>query len=231
MMRAVVIEDELHSRELLCTLLDEYCAGIKVVGAAAGAHEGGVLIEKERPDVVFLDLEMPSGDGLALAEAFPNADFQIVFVTGYHKGRIPVLEERALAWLRKPVDLLELRAVLEKLGVDQSLAGNGVEEEQLEGIDLADLLYIEGSKRYALLVGAEGQPKVGERRLQAYEEQLCGRGFFRIHRNYLVRLDAVVAFEAGRAGCLTLRGGRTLPLAARRKKAFVQALKTRRRES
>ena len=228
MKRAVVIEDEVYSRELLCTLLSDYCAGIEVVGSAGSAEEGRALIERVEPDVVFLDVEMPRGDGLALTDAFPEADFHFVFVTGYRKGRIPDLEKRALAWLRKPVDLLELRALLAGLGLAQEAAGMGEEEGQLEGVELGELLYIEGNRRYALLLLADGQSKVGERRLQEYEGKLAGRGYFRIHRNYLVRLDAVVAYEAGRAGQLTLRNGKALPLAARRKRAFVQALKTRR---
>ena len=142
------------------------------------------------------------------------------------------MEKKGLAWLRKPVDLLELRELLEELGEDQSEAGVREEEGSAElevlgkeGIALADVLYIEGSRRYALLALVDGQSKLGRLRIEGYEELLKGSGFFRIHRNFLVRLDAVAAYEGGRAGKLTLRNGKSLPVAARRKKAFVQALK------
>lgn len=246
MLKAVVIDDELHSRELMATLLNDYCSGVEVCGVAGKVSEGVALIQRTKPEVVFLDLEMPGGDGLALLEAFPEPVFKFAFVTGYAAGKMELLEASSVAWLRKPVDLDELQKVLEGLGQRQlvgrkqleviwnEIAPTGprveltlAEGEDTEALFLGEIAFVEGRRGHTLFHLVDGREKLAMLRLQHYEKLLPPDRFFKTHRSWMVNLDEVQGLEGSRSSMLLFKNGRNCPLAARRRTAFVEAFKTR----
>lgn len=245
MARAVIIDDEINSRELLQAMLQGYCEGVEVLGMAHDVDSGIQLIKETEPNLVFLDVEMPGGDGFAVLDAFSKPSFQVVFVTGYQPNGFRAYALAALAWIQKPVDLVELQEVVQRSGLlpptspeQLSLARKGVEgdveeaEELIlpsgsgyERIEFEKVLYLEAHRSYAAFHLASGEERLASFPLSHYEKLFPRKTFFRIHKSYLVNARMVKSFEAGRGGSLCLVNGVELPIATRRKPDFLKFMK------
>jgi two-component system LytT family response regulator len=108
MIRAIIIDDEQDSRNTVLNMLQNYCEDITVVGQAANVAEGLSIITKEKPDVIFLDIQMPDGSGFDLLEKLPEINFQVIFVTAYDQYALRAIKFSALDYLLKPVDPQQL---------------------------------------------------------------------------------------------------------------------------
>lgn len=109
MVRAVIVEDEKNSQELLKALVGEYCEGIEIVGIAGSVADALALIEKEKPDLVFQDIELPDGDGFQVLEKVSKLDFDVIFTTAYDQYAIKAFKFAATDYILKPIDIDELR--------------------------------------------------------------------------------------------------------------------------
>ena len=103
MLKAVIIEDEKHSRETLAGLLRLYCKDVEVIADADGVRSGINIIKKLNPDVIFLDIQMPDGSGFKLLESFDDINFDIIFTTAYDQFAIKAIKFSALDYLLKPI--------------------------------------------------------------------------------------------------------------------------------
>jgi len=242
MIKALVIDDEPHSRELLATMLSDYCEGVQVVGTAEDVPAGIAAIQAETPDMVFLDIEMPGGDGLAVLEAFPNPEFQVIFVTGYSPQFLRQLDLAALAHIQKPVDLVELRATIQQSGLlpptdPMQLSHLGSEDAEehptlilpsgkgYERIAVDEILYLEAHRAYAVFHLQDGGERLASHPLSHYEKLLPEELFFRIHKSFLVNCAEVKGYENGRGGNVFLKNGIEIPIAVRRKPGFIQFMR------
>ena len=112
LLRAIIVDDEPMSRMAIRRLVARFCRGVIVVGEAEGSNSGKELIERERPDLVFLDIEMPSGSGFELLEAFPERDFDTIIVTAHERHALRAVGYGPLGYLLKPIDINELMAAI-----------------------------------------------------------------------------------------------------------------------
>ncbi|MGB5226993.1 MAG: response regulator, partial [Eudoraea sp.] len=108
MLKAVIIEDESSSREILRNYLAKYCKNVNVLGEAAGVKEGIELLSRTNPDLVFLDVEMPFGNAFDLLDQLPERSFETVFVTAYNTYALEALNNHAAYYLMKPINIDEL---------------------------------------------------------------------------------------------------------------------------
>jgi len=108
MLKAVIIEDESSSREILRNYLAKYCKNVDVLGEAASVKEGIELLAQTQPDVVFLDVEMPFGNAFDLLDQLPERSFETVFVTAYNSYALEALNNHAAYYLMKPINIDEL---------------------------------------------------------------------------------------------------------------------------
>lgn len=245
-MKVVIIDDEPNSRELLEYMLGNYCDGVEVLGMAGNVPDGIALIGRKNPDLVFLDIEMPGGDGMAVLEAFPDPGFKVVFVTGFSSASYEDFALAAVGWLHKPVSLEELRRTVVGSGLLsantkpqldwlQARLKDTTDEERsellllsgkdYERIHFRDILYLEAHRAYAAFHLVNGQERLASFPLNHYEKLLPKKSFFRIHKSYMVNLEHVETYARGRVGNVGLKGGAELPVAARRKTDFVRVLK------
>lgn len=245
-MKAFIIDDELNSRELLQKMLENYCEGIEVMGMADNAQQGIDLIRSHELDLVFLDLELPGGDGMAVLDAFPDPDFQFVLVTGYSQKKLLLPETNIAAWIHKPVHLSTLRKTLANLlpELPQTTASQPDAQthpkqkpEEKPGVILpgtgnygrlpySEVAYVEAHRAYALFHLASGEKRLASHPLAFYENILPEETFFRIHKSYLVNVNHVKAYDAGKGGQLYITNGSSLPIAVRRKPAFIRFFKS-----
>ena len=116
MMTAIIIDDEQKARLALKQKLLDYCQNVKLLGEAENGEEGLSLIERQKPDIVFLDIEMPRMNGFEMLGNVPDKNFNIIFTTAYDQYAITAIKFSAFDYLLKPVDIGELKSAVERVG-------------------------------------------------------------------------------------------------------------------
>src|SRR3954462_6018098 len=115
MIKAILIDDEVHCIDTLSMLLADYCPEVEIVEKCMSAKKGLEAIEKTKPDLVFLDIEMPVMNGFELLEQFKHIPFSVIFTTSYDQYAIKAIRFSALDYLLKPIDPKELVPAVDKL--------------------------------------------------------------------------------------------------------------------
>lgn len=113
-MKAIIIDDEKDAREALSKLLKVNCQQVEIVGEAADGAEGVELIQQLKPDLVFLDVEMPHKDGFQVLEELGRIDFALIFATAYNKYAVQAFEFSTVAYLLKPINTIQLMSAVMK---------------------------------------------------------------------------------------------------------------------
>ncbi|MDV3307965.1 MAG: LytTR family DNA-binding domain-containing protein [Cyclobacteriaceae bacterium] len=243
MIRVVIVEDEPHSRMSLENLLRDYCPNTQVVGRSDNIADGVREISTRRPDLLFLDIEMPGGNGFELLEQCDGLDFEVIFTTAFEHYALKAIKFSALDYLLKPIDVDELqeavRKVMQKkerdaenlkvttllrnLGkskLDQTIAL--ATAEGLEFIRVSDIYYCQAEGSYTLFHLKNSGRLLVSKHLKEYENLLGDYGFFRVHNSFLVNLSEVARYVKGDGGYLVMSNGDAVNLSARRKDAFVR---------
>ncbi len=114
-LNAIIVDDELHGRNNLHSFLKSYCPEINVIGKAGSAPEAKKMIYELKPDVVFLDINMPQINGFDLLESLVEKNFLTVFVTAHSQYGIQAVKANAVDYLLKPIDIVELQKTVKKL--------------------------------------------------------------------------------------------------------------------
>ena len=225
--RIAICDDEEIYRIELKTLLDKLLINDDYdIDTFA---DGRILIESfsSSPyDLVFLDIEMPSIDGITLAKKIRTASENvfIVFLTGHIEYALEGYEVNALRYLTKPVDINKLREVLkyvqEKRGNSRQLI---IKEDGAEIlIDTEDVVYMESMDQNVRIVTSKGEHVI-RHNIGDFEEKLKNDGFFRIHRGYLISLSKVKKLVKND---VIMEGDISLPVSRSNQKALKEALYT-----
>ncbi|RYY66446.1 MAG: response regulator, partial [Chitinophagaceae bacterium] len=115
MYKAIIVEDELHSREFLKNIVSTYCSELAIVALASSVEEGVAAIKLHQPDIIFLDIEMQTGTGFDLLQQFPQPGFEVIFTTAYDHYAIRAIKFSAVDYLLKPIDIEELQQSVTKV--------------------------------------------------------------------------------------------------------------------
>jgi two-component system, LytTR family, response regulator len=219
--RAVVVDDEDLARRRLLKLLLKYGEELEVVGEAANGEEAVAVISSLRPDVVFLDVQMPGCDGFEVVRRLKEKPF-IVFATAYNEYALKAFEENSVDYLLKPVEQKRLDRTLDKLRRFAGSSSPGMEEniarmlsrlaspplqrlkvsagDKIYLIDLSEIVYFESKDKSTYLHTTDREFVMGET-LAELEGKLDGSTFVRIHRAYIVNVKFIrelVRWFAGR---------------------------------
>ena len=244
-MKAILIEDEKNSRELLRTAIDNFVDGIEIVGEAEDVVSGISSIHEYKPDLVFLDIELPDGTGFDILDGCAELDFSVIFVTAFDTYAIKAIRYSAIDYLTKPLDLEDLeqavkRVISKKASQkenirflkDRILKPEEAEEKIIvpshngyEMIKLNDIIAIEAENNYVFFILEDGRKLLASQALSYYEDLLPEHSFFRIHKSHIINFKKVTSVEPGRMGKALLSNGKALDIAARRKAAFLTYLK------
>ena len=242
--RAAIIEDEPVSREPLRNYLTKYCPQVDVVGEAGNIKEGEAVIRQTEPNLVFLDVEMPYGNGFDLLEALPEINFELIFVTAFSNYALKALNMSASYYLLKPIDIDELVAAVDKIALNLSnkerlmtariLKENLHLEEsrlkrivlpEMEGFEVArlkDIVYCKANDNLTDFFFADGKRKTICKTLKHFDDVLGSSGFLRIHKSHLINLEHVKGYKRGKGGYAQMSNGDELEIAVRRKADFFE---------
>ena len=235
---ALIIEDEANSREILRNYLTRYCPEVELNGEASNIEEGLELIHKTKPDLVFLDVEMPYGNAFDLLEQIEHRDFETVFVTAYNSYAMEALNNHAAYYLMKPINIEELIkavAYVKEIKEKEQFLDERVLKSKLhraEGkitlpqqdgfkvIQIADILYCKADDNYTEIV-LENRKYLVSKTLKYFEEALREFPFARIHKSYLVNVNEVMQYKKGKGGSVVISNGKELMVSAAKKRQFL----------
>ena len=237
-LKAVIIEDESSSREILRNYLAKYCKNVNVLGEAASVREGLELLAGTQPDVVFLDVEMPYGNAFDLLDQMPERSFETVFVTAYNTYALEALNNHAAYYLMKPINIDELiksvsyvAEIKEKenaledriLKSKLNKAEGKITLPQQDGflvLNISDIIYCKADDNYTEIY-LENKKLLVSKTLKYFEEALSDYPFARIHKSYLVNVNEVIKYRKGKGGSVIVSNGKELLVSASKKKQLL----------
>lgn len=244
MLNALIIDDEPNSRETLKALLKRSCPEVQVCGEANGVERAQVLINAQKPDLIFLDISMPGGDGFELLSRVKKPDFEIIFVTGYDQYALQAIKSCALDYLLKPVQIQELKAAVARAQEVSKLKNTKQQLQHLLAnlkrkdtteqnlaipnptglsfVSTKDIVRLEADGSYTTVYTTNGQSLVSTWHLKAYEELLPQEQFFRAHHSHLIHLRQISQYHKGNGGYVVMTDGSSVSISKRRKRDFLQ---------
>ncbi|MGN6293989.1 MAG: LytR/AlgR family response regulator transcription factor [Chitinophagaceae bacterium] len=248
MIRTIVVDDEPYACKALLTLLKKHCPEVNVEATCHSAKEAEGAISSIKPQLVFLDVEMPHKNGFELLESLAPVPFQVIFTTSYDQYAIKAIRFSALDYLLKPIDPQELKSAVKKateLLSSSSLPGqldilleklrqpsaptNRIALPTMEGLQVIavdSILYCMASSNYTTLVLKDKQKLIISRTLKEIEEMLEEYPFLRVHHSCLVNLNEIKKYTRGEGGTLLMSDGVEVDVSRSKKEMLLKKLQS-----
>lgn len=244
MLRAILIDDDQSNLSALSEKLLKHCPQVEVIRRCDNGEEGIKAIESEKPDVVFLDIEMPVMNGFVLLQQLKYRNFELIFVTAYDHYAIKAIRYSALDYLVKPVEIEDLKAAITKAEANRNSRNSQLQMELLlehlnnqqpkritiptsDGlrfINVEDIVYLEASNNYTHIYLSTNQKLLVSRTLKDFEDILPSETFLRIHHSTIINKFYVEKYIRGEGGQVVMRHGKVLDVSKRKKSEFLLAI-------
>lgn len=246
-MKAIIIDDEKRARRILNVLIEEECPEIDTVFEAENLVEGVEIIKAKKPDIVFLDIEMPNHSGLQILDFFKKdpINFQIIFTTAYGHYAIEAFKLSAVDYLLKPMDAKELKQAILKASNNleenfikqkllnlernfEQLALNKIALEVPKGIRFVsheDILIFEADGAYTKVYLQNGKTELICKTLKHFSEQLSNKPlFYKPHRSFVINLKYMTEITKKDGLQVIMSNNKSIPIARERKDEFMDII-------
>lgn len=246
--KAIIVDDEKNSRIVLHNLLSNFCKTVEIAGEASSAEEAYPLILEKKPELVFLDIQMPTGTGFSLLQKFEQVPFEVVFITSYDEYAINAIKFNALDYLLKPVEITELQAAVKKAedrigntlrtdtgmqnlieNLDKELLDQRIsfhKNDQVHYVSIRDISHLRSDGNYTNVVTAHQGVYNSSKTLKEYDDYLSVfPGFIRVHRNCLINVRYLKSYSKGEPCVITMDNGDTVEVSRRKKQEVLEALR------
>ncbi|MCG8309070.1 MAG: LytTR family DNA-binding domain-containing protein [Cytophagales bacterium] len=247
-MKAIIVDDEIVSCETLKILLEENCKDLKIVDACQSVDRAVISIEANRPDIVFLDVQMNNETGFDLLLYFKDkASFEVIFTTAHSEFAIKAIRFSAIDYLLKPISVDELisavksaeKKIHEKESSNQKILNllKNLEQKTTSNykialpsssglifLDVKYILYCEGKENYTKIHTTESKTYLISKTLRKFEDMLSDLGFYRIHKTYLVNLNEINEYIKGMGGQVVLSDATILDVSRRKREGLLSML-------
>ena len=244
---AIVVDDEFKVREVFLEMLEKFCPDIIVLAWTDNISDAYNLIISKKPEVVFLDIEMPGGTGFDLLSKFEKVPFETIFVSSYGHYAIRALKLSALDYLLKPVTAEDLIQVPNKLKETLQLKQNAVKYEtlkinlnnteqekklvipdkkNLEYVNTSEIMYLKGEGNYTTIYLKNTKKFFVAKTLKDYERLLCEEQapFIRIHKAFIVNTNYIKVIDRGEETTIVLKDDTRLEVSRRKKMILLERL-------
>jgi len=242
--KAAILDDENSNIEILKKILQD-ANGVEVVWTANNIDDGRKKIETETVDVIFMDIKMPPHTSFELLEEISEPNFEVIFVTAYQEYAVQALKMAAMDYILKPFKASDILAALDKVRNKQNKFGaiaglmknyfntmpdnfSKIVVHVADGydiVDINDIMYIEALDSYSKLKLKGNQSYVASKSLKDFEELLVEKGFYRIHKSYLINIRHMIKIVKGISASVIMTNGTSIPISARKKDVFFEELK------
>jgi len=246
MLKAVIIDDEADAVNSIELIINEYCNNVMVVGKAYSASEGKEVIISKSPDIVFLDIEMPRGNGFDMLEMIPDRDFQVIFITAYNNWAIKAFKYNAIDYILKPIDIDDFIRAVDKaekskssnknIDVDRykellsNISNKTLNKiaistsEGIEYIEIEKIIRFEGDGSYSKVFIVDQTYILVSKNLKEFQELLEDNDFFRTHNSHLINLAFVKKYVMKDGGHIEMKDNSIVPISRRKKEAFIDIM-------
>lgn len=249
--RAAIVDDERDGRKVLHKLIETYCPEVTVVGEAESVTKAQELIEREQPNLVFLDIQMPGGSGFDLLRKIGDIRFEIVFVTSFDRYAIEAFKFSAIDYLLKPVEVDDLREAVSRaqraiesrtmrdgeqyVYLFQNLTAGEQEKrlalqkgDKVRYVRLSEIVHIEADSNYCKITIQSGEQFVHSKTLKHFEDLLMDiKRFFRATKSDIINLDFVKEYSKSEPCVVTLSNETNIEVSRRKKGELLALLKGR----
>ncbi len=239
MIKAIIIDDEVQARKLLHVLIKTHCPQISIADECADLPHGVKSIRKNKPDLIFLDIEMPGHSGLDILDFFDEKEieFGIIFTTAYNEYAVKAFKLSAVDYLLKPIsgdDLEQAVERFEKRFIPQKKeVATTVDKrdnriaipvgQSIKFIDTDDILFLKAENTYTEIHLQNESKLLVSRTLKNFEEVLSGNAaFFRCHKSYIVNRNFVLDYVKSDGGYLIIKPRTTIPISNDKVDEFLE---------
>jgi two-component system, LytTR family, response regulator len=246
MIQAIIIDDEADGREALEMAVRRYCPDIELKGTFDSPETGIEAIRSIKPQLVFLDVQMPGMSGFDVLKQVDPGSFKVIFVSAYDHYAIKAIRFSAMDYLLKPIDVEELvsavnrtKALLQEKSTDYTVQSvlNNVQHKagfierlavpSLNSIDFfetKDIIFCKAERSYTTLYLSNKQSKLVSSNLKDFENILADSGFYRAHHSYLINLRHVQRYVKGEGGYVVMTDNHEVDISRRKKEEFLALL-------
>jgi len=234
MIKAIVIDDQKNSREVITELLKECFEEIKVVAEAGDVKHSIEEIEKHKPNLLFLDVDLPDGTGFDILKNIDYSNIKVVFITAHQDYAIQAIKFSAFDFILKPFNTSELIKTVRKV-LDEHTAqnnslrfesilsnfGNSLPElkkivlktsDRIYLVNIKDITHCEADNNYTIFYLVNGTTIMVSKTIKTYETLLAEHQFMRVHQSHLVNLNYIQHFDKPDGGMLVLSDNSTIPV-------------------
>ncbi|RKR06491.1 LytTR family two component transcriptional regulator [Maribacter vaceletii] len=247
MLKAIIVDDEQHCVDRITKLLKKYNSLIQLDYTVNTVSKAKQYLEKEEPDIVFLDVQIYEETGFDLLRQLSKINFEIIFTTAYESYAVEAFKFSALDYLLKPIDEEDFDRAIEKIKNKTSLTELSKKMETLfhnlkevntsntkkialptlEGLTLVyihDIIRCQSDTSYVHLYLKRNKKITVAKTLKYFEGLLEAHGFFRTHHSHLINLSMVEKYVKGKGGYVLMQDGSSVEIAVRRKEQFLKQL-------
>lgn len=247
---AIIVDDEERHHDTLGKMLNTFCPDINIVGNAKNVSEAVELINDRNPKIVFLDIEMPGGNGFTLFENFEIPPFEVIFTTAHDLYAINAIKYAALDYLMKPINIRELQEAVSRAAkvlsrkknttisnekIDVLKSNLKLEDKRFtkialpssEGIDFIEadtIIRAEAERSYSNFYLESGKKILVSKPLKEYEALLEQCNFFRIHKSHMINLNHIQKYIKGKGGYVIMKDGSHVDVSVRKKEDLLNRL-------
>ncbi|MCX6240981.1 MAG: LytTR family DNA-binding domain-containing protein [Bacteroidetes bacterium] len=244
--RTVLVDDDKSSLVILQSLLGKHFTNVNIIGTAMTVKDAIALIDETKPEMVFLDVNLPDGEGFDVIEGVTHRRFQVIFVTAFDKYAVRAFEFSALHYIVKPPTFDGLKTALDRYR-DSKVKEEDIDDrisvlrESLKGgqekiiipssdglniVKLGDVIRLEADDVYTTFYLSNGQKFVASKSMNNYEKILEDLPFSRIHSKHLINLVYVKRYMKGKGGSVIMEDNSEVEVSVRKKADFLEKLKS-----
>ncbi len=246
MFKTVLIDDESSGRDILSSLLKKISPDITVVAEAGNVEDAIHAIDKHHPDLVFLDVEMPTGSGFDVLEGIQSNSFEVIFITAFQEYAVEAFKYSAVDYLLKPINKDDLSKAVQKAIKQLELKSQDERVHFLletlrsksdmpkkimlptnDGFQLFhidDISRCQSEGNYTRFFKTDGKTELVSKTMKEYESLLSQHGFFRIHRSHIINLKHIVRYIKGKGGEVVMSDGAVLDVSREKKDSLIKML-------
>lgn len=245
-----VVEDESSARANLMKMIENHCISATIVGSAESVQEAKMLIERIKPHILFLDVELQDGTGFDLLDQLKDIHFNVVFTTAYDEFAVKAFRYNAIDYLLKPIIADELIVAFNKASqlLDRSMVKNQLDHlikstsgkkfdrlvlptsEGLVFVEVDEIIRLESFGNYSFVFLTDGRRIITSQNLKLFEEILPSALFFRIHQSFIVNTNYLKKIGKDPGDFAEMSDTVKVPIARRRKDEFLARIRHRNKE-
>ena len=244
MKKILIIDDEKPTRDLIKRMIDSFGFDVEVYNDGENVQSGIDAIHRLNPDLVFLDIQMPDGNGFDVLKSLEKIEFEVIFITAFQEYAIQAIKFSALDYILKPIDAAELKQSLSNALLKLNDATNELVYKALQHniqpqnkrklvlktqesnyvVDIEEIIRCESDKNYTFFYLKSGKKILVSKTLKDYDILLSPFNFFRVQQSHLVNLNYVDRYDKQDGGSVIMKDGASIPLSPVKKDQFFKML-------